>query len=305
MRMLKPALITTTLLGLVGCATQAQNPIYAQTTKYKGSNPYAVQSGTQAQIRQAGYQTQPAAPISYAGGTDAAYDACLSKESNRKLMGAAAGAALGGIVGRKIGGKKKTLGTVAGATLGGAAGYGIADKTIRCDQTPAPSPAPVQTTTNYSAPTSRQIPQNVTYSPAANPMTSPAPSTAPIPENTQSFGDAGTPGYYAVNGMTAPAPSTETAPQYASGNPITSTGIAPAPVPIQAPAPVPSAYEPARQAIPAGTVRHTLIPGDTLYSLARKSCTTVSELQRLNHVDDSFYIRAGDDFLLPAGQCTK
>ena len=285
MNILKSALFATSILAFAGCAAAPQNPIYAQTTKYKGSNPYVVSP----QIRQAGYQAQIAAPITYAAPQDVAYNDCISKESNRKLIGTGVGAVVGGIVGNKIGGRHKTLGTLGGAAIGGAAGYGIADKTIRCDRTS------VQTTASApnTAPISQAAPQNVSYNASA----APAPSAAPIPENTQSFGDVGTPGYYAVNGIIA-APAGTPAPQYAAAPIAPST--TPTPIAIQEP----SAYTPV-SIQPAGTVRHTLVQGDTLYSLARKSCSTVADLQRLNHVDDSFYIRAGDDFLLPQGRCIK
>ncbi len=283
MRILSGALMATTFLAIGACSTTAVNPYYQQTTKYKGSTPYA----DEAVVQQAGYQdqqTQPPAPITYATNTQQAYQDCISKESNRKLVGAAAGSVAGGLLGRKLGGDNKTLGTVAGAALGGAAGYGIADKTIHCDQVSPPTH--ITQPAQIYQPAYQSGPQAVSYE---------APPSAPaIQETTQSPGDAGTPGYYAVNGG-APA-SDMTRPQYVQ-IPPSRPQTPPAPVPTQ------TAYSAPPQILPQGISRHRVVPGDTLYSLARTTCSSVAEIQRLNTINQDFYIRAGDDILLPSGRC--
>jgi len=282
MRILTGALIATTMLAIAGCSTTAENPNYQQTTKYKGSSPY---SG-EAVVQNANYQTQTTAPVTYVqqAGYDQNYQECISKESNRKIIGTAAGGVVGGLVGRKVAGDNKTLGTVAGAAIGGAAGYGIADKTVNCDPV-----AP--TVVRQTAPTYQAVPQAVTYE---------APRAEQgLTENTASLGENGTPGYYAVNGIEAPtqAPELTTEPQFAQIQTLQPQQIQPEPIPV------PTTFTAIPQS--AGTIRHTVVPGDTLYSLARTTCSSVTEIQNLNTINAEFYIRAGEDILLPSGRCAE
>ncbi len=300
MRIFSGVLMATTILVIGGCSTTAVNPNYQQTTTYKGSSPYS----NEAVLQQAGYQTsqdqtQAPAPVTYATNnqqayTQQVYQDCISKESNRKLIGAAAGGIVGGLLGRKVGGDNKTLGTAAGAAIGGATGYGIADKTIRCDQVSAP------TTQNQSAHINHPA-QAVSYESQAAP-TSPAHPAQGIQENTQSIGDAGTPGYYAVNGGTPPLgtpPLSTGQPQYAQIRPTSPQASHPAPVSTQTTFAMPT------QILPPGTSRYRVIAGDTLYSLARTTCSSVAEIQRLNAINRDFYIRADDDIILPSGRCIQ
>ena len=286
MRVVLSALFVTTMLAIGGCSTTSDNPNYQQVTKYKGSVPYVngvqvQQAGYQAPTTtQAQYQLQAPAPITYAPqqvnyqtSNQQAFNECIAKEGQRKIIGTAAGGIVGGLVGRKIGGDKKTLGTVAGAAIGGAAGYGIADKTIRCDQVSAPVIA------QQPAPAYQATPQIATYE-------------APIEEQglqetTQSFGDGGTPGFYAVNGITPPATATtltqNTQSQFVQVQTLQPQHIQPAPQ--TAPLALPTEMTTTHSAIPAqnGTTRHTVIPGDTLYSLARTTCSSVAEIQKPQH----------------------
>ena len=312
-------------LSLAACAASPDiNPIHQQSTQYKGSTPYSVsapapvqqatyrtqvqsQSATNYQAQPANYSTttyaaQAPAPVSYQG-QQASYtqinQECLAKEGDRKIIGTVAGGVVGGLAGRAIAGDNKTLGTVAGAAIGGAAGFGIADKTINCDPVSIPTQQTATvaqayqpaTTTTYSAPT--PAPTTTTYA-----ATTPAPvtntyqsvTTAPaIQETTTGFGDAGTPGYYAVNGTpdhtpeVLPPTQVYQAPTYASQ---TTTVYS-------------------NQAATAGTRNHTLVAGDTVYSLARSACVSVTEFKQLNNIDDQYYIRAGDQILMPASRCTE
>ena len=295
MRIVFGTLVATSMLAVVGCSTTQQNPIYQQTTKYKGSNPYA----DQAVVQQARYQTQAPAPVRYApqqanynAVSQQAYQDCISRESNRKLLGTAAGGIVGGLVGRKVAGDNKTLGTIGGAAIGGAAGYGIADKTIRCDRAPAPMVR--QTAPTYQAQPQAQT-QAVTYQAPAAPVTQA--SGSGIQENTESFGSSGTPGYYAVNGFEAP---TTSASQYSQNTQIQT--LNPQQV-VPEPMPVPTGF----QSLPtqAGTIRHRVITGDTLYSLARTTCSSVAEIQQMNTINSEFYIRVGDDIMVPSGRCVE
>jgi len=296
------ALTATTLLVLAGCSTTALNPNYQQTTKYKGSNPYAPQEvplgySDAAVVQQAGYQTQEAAPVKYIqqANHDLNYLECVSKESNRKILGTTAGGIVGAIAGRSIAGDNKTLGTAAGAALGGAAGYGIADKTIACERAPV--------VVRQIAPPYQAVPQAI-------PQTAAFEAAAPtngIQENTASVGENGTPGYYAVNGIAPPAPVLQIAPQQVMEQ------LSPQLAQVQ---PLrPKQIQPATKSflgtktytvpVSAMTTRHIVKPGDTLYSLARASCSTVAEIQGLNTINAKFYIRAGDEISLPSGRCAE
>lgn len=280
---------------LAACSSTPSNPIYQQSTKYKGSNPY----GQSANVRTVSYQTQSAAPVSY--NQPARYSRvnqeCLNREGTRKMIGTAAGGVVGAIAGRKIAGKKnKTVGTVAGAVVGGAAGYGIADKTIDCDPVAVPVAASSQgptIATPYQSPAS--LPASTPNIPSQSPQTaSGLGGNTGLVENTQSLGEIGTPGYYAVNGYPAaePAqtPTPNTPPTSGYGNAYGN----PTPVPI-APQNIPSGFD--------GFQNHTIVPGDTVYSLARNACVPVAELQTLNGIDQSYYIRAGESLKIPTGRC--
>ncbi len=316
MRIVLGAFVTTTMLFVAACSTTQQNPIYQQSTKYKGSNPYTDKAVVQQATYQRQVQTQAPAPVTYASqqtgyatapqtvtyaaNSQQAFQDCISKESTRKVIGTAAGGVVGGLVGRKLAGDNKTLGTIGGAALGGAAGYGIADKTIRCDR----APAVVQAAPTYQpAPAYQTAP---TYQ-SAQPATYQASSVTPVPqaqtgiqENTESFGDGGTPGYYAVNGLTPPAQTSvgQAAPQqYAQIQTLNPQQIVPEPMPV------PTGF----RTLPtqAGTIRHRVITGDTLYSLARTTCSSVAEIQQINSINSEFYIRVGDDIMVPSGRCVE
>jgi len=161
MRMSSLLIVSSLALTLAACSsTPDHNPIYGQTTQYKGSSPHTQtvnnpvqqatyrtqiqsQSATNSNVHQATYGTQTAAPVTYSpqtGSYTQINQECLSKEGDRKLIGTVAGGVVGGLAGRAIAGDNKTLGTVAGAAIGGAAGFGIADKTINCDPVSIPAP---------------------------------------------------------------------------------------------------------------------------------------------------------------------
>jgi len=134
-----------------------------------------------------------------------------------------------------------------------------------------------------------QAPAPVTYQPAPTtiaatyqPIIEPAPG---IQETVDAPGDIGTPGYYAVNDIEEPVTqAAEIAPP-----------AIPAPVSIPVTAPIITEA--------ASTSVHTIIPGDTVYSLARNACIKVADLKQANGINDEFYIRVGDEIQIPAGRC--
>lgn len=163
-------------------------------------------------------------------------------------------------------------------------------------QTQAPAPITYQANSDpamvqQSAPTYQAVPQAVTYE---------APRAEQgLQENTTSLGENGTPGYYAVNGIEPPAQETPqaTKPQYAQIQLLQPQQIQPEPIPM------PTTFT--SVPTPADTMRYLVVPGDTLYSLARTTCSTVTEIQNLNTINDEFYIRAGEDILVPRGRCAE
>ncbi len=292
-------------LVLTNCSTTQSNPIYQQSTKYKSSNPYAQNSTV---MREADAQTQAAVPVRYVTEASAPYQSqsahytqvsqeCLSKEANRKVLGTLAGGAIGALAGRKISGDKKTFGTIAGAAIGGAAGYGIADKSIACSPQQVPVNDALQTATITPAYPSVPQAENV-YAASATQIQNPVVSANGIEENVVSLGEEGTPGYYAVQNMEAPQATTKPInlaeisrqqtiyqePTLSVPQVATSESIIIAPPPVNA-------------------LTHTVVTGDTVYSLARNSCVSVAELKRINNINDNFYIRVGDKITIPANTC--
>lgn len=306
MRFSSGLFFTVSALVLASCSTTQSNPIYQQSTKYKSSNPTVATV-----VRQASVQTQAAVPVIYVAEQPVSAQAahytqvnqeCLSKEANRKVIGTVAGGAIGALAGRKLGGDNKTLGTIAGAAIGGAAGYGIADKTIACSPTQIPVGNTAQTATitpAYQAPIYQAEDQNI-YATSTTQPTYIAPSqTSGIEENVESLGDEGTPGFYAMQGtesFEAPAETVNLAevsaeqPVYQDFAKLQSQIVTPE-IAITSPA-----------SLTART--HRIIPGDTVYSLARNSCVSVAELKRLNNINDAFYIRVGEDITIPSKSCT-
>lgn len=311
MRVSLGLLITASALVLTNCATSQNNPIYQQTTKYQGSVP------TTTMVQQASYETQAPANVQYVDFTSVSQGIpanqinpnheCISKESNRKLFGGATGGIVGALIGRKLAGDNKTIGTLAGAALGGAAGYGIADKTIKCDPIIS-QPKNVATLPANSIQTYQPTQQSVTIYPASTTNVPTSDTTTDtgfepnsIEENTNSLGEEGTPGFYAVNGMEVSEDTiTEQTDfiteqdgfEYTAPQAVQHTETAPT-----------HPIEVARASL--NTRRHTIIPGDTVYSLARSSCVSISDLKTANSINDDFYIRVGDEIMIPLSKCVE
>ena len=52
-----------------------------------------------------------------------------------------------------------------------------------------------------------------------------------------------------------------------------------------------------------GTTAHAVMPGDTVYSLSRKLCVGVNDIQSLNGLGHDYSIKIGDSLNLPASRC--
>lgn len=280
---------------LAGCATAQENPNYQYSTKYNGSSPYTQSASSPSQgvtPTQASYSTQ-SAPIVY--NSQPVYQAnypqagqpvytqvnheCLARETNRELIGGAIGGTAGAFAGKElIGGTK---GVVAGAVLGGAVGYGIGDKSINCDPVPVSQPSQPYYSQQSAQPTVYATPQT---------------GSIVIPSTDDYYGETvGTPGYEALSNV-APTPVAAPQPSYTTSQERY--------VPSQAPIATRS-QEFYPSAVPGsnGTLLHTVVQNDTVYSLSRRLCSSVSEIQTLNNLAPSFDIQIGQTLRLPASRC--
>lgn len=133
-----------------------------------------------------------------------------------------------------------------------------------------------------------------------------------IEENTQSLGATGTPGYYAKaseteDGFEALNNTARTAQSlYQEDEQVDQIASVSQEItlpPVQSAATVPAVNDQDGLTFAANDIRYMIQPGDTVYSLARKSCVKVNALKEANEIDDNFYIRVGDVITLPKSQC--
>ena len=276
--------ITAALL-MSACASTHENPNYEYSTRYEVAQPVQYASAPQS--------VQPAAPVTYQASHQAqpatytrVNHECLNKETDRQLIGTGIGAVAGGVIGNEtIGGTK---GTVIGAAIGGAAGYGIADKSINCD--PVSIPIAQQSPIVAEAYSPETIEPTYRYASIAGTETSLRTDTAiEAPTDIASEDTFGTPGYHAV--------------QAAEIDAQTPDEINPVPPKILVSSTM-SASSGNSVTIPAGSYRHEIVEGDTVYSLSRQRCVGVHDIRALNNLDANYAIRLGDFLMLPASQCT-
>ncbi|MDB2437589.1 LysM peptidoglycan-binding domain-containing protein [Hellea sp.] len=311
---------------LAGCATQQENPFYKYSSKYQGTS-YPASSGAVVQSA----STVQSAPISYQGQTygathQAAYaqtsQECLQKEKNRELLGAGIGGTVGAIAGKKIIGGTK--GTVIGAGLGGAAGYGIGDVLVNCDpeprvtsqpqpfvsQAPATSQAsivtPASSSQSYTQGYAEGYAQGYSQSNPQGTYVSPTDSEFPA------ISDQGTPGYQVLQAQndqySVPAAQAATSPVATTIASSSSYGSQPVAYDYEANT-VYAAAETAptiseTQYLQGGAYgSHLVKQGDTVYSLSRKNCVGIDEIQSLNNLDAGYSINIGDNLQLPTPRC--
>lgn len=314
---------------IASCATVQENPNYQYSTKYKGASPYGAtqmagntttvttQAVTYQQPTQnAGYVTTTTAvaaanPAVQAAGYQTATTAqgtgtytqldhrCLTRETNRELIGGAVGGTAGAVLGKKVIGGTK--GTVAGAALGGALGYGIGDKSINCDPVPVAISQQSATISPAYYPDNGAADTGVIY---ASNQTSGETSPAPIAPTETAMPSAvvngyGTPGYQAMMGE-------ETVYGYSADK---AAVVVPNPQPVTAPEVYSAASSQTTMNTPYGTQdynmgnTHTVSQGDTVYSLSRQLCTSIEDIRTMNGLDAQFGIKIGDQLRLPASRC--
>lgn len=269
---------------LAACATNQENPYYKYSSQYKDAPVTTVAQASNAiQAAPVSYEAPGYETVSYEASQPATYTRvnheCLKSEKNHELIGAGLGGTLGAIAGKKlIGGTK---GAVIGAGLGGTAGYGIGDKVVNCD------PEPVVT---------RQ----------AVPVVSSA-YVSPTDTEFATISATGTPGYQVMQAQTVEIYDTPSAAMslqgqaYGSAAQEVSYDYKANTIDASAAAtPVPSET---RVLGGTGYGGHIVKDGDTVYSLSRKLCVSVSDIQTLNNLDSNYGINIGDPLQLPASRC--
>jgi len=316
-------LIAPLLLAFTACETAQENPNYQYSSTYGQRAPQALaqnsRNPSQVQVAPVRYvapntaQSSPhviqASTQTVRGGTYTRVNhECLNQERRRSVIGAGIGGTVGAIAGKKLVGGTK--GTLIGAAAGGVAGYGIGDQTVKCD--PVTVQAPIQQaviTPAYNPPAPLQAASIQAIPPQTAPLpqivaepVSAAEYTPSLTENSFSSNTVGTPGFEAMQQSQSLALA---APQYAQ--------IAPAPQ-IAAPqysqpsAPVLPAVTPSTAPVwPQSQTQiggsYIVQPSDTVYSLSRRQCSTVTAVQSMNNIDQNFSIKAGQSIQLPPSQC--
>ncbi len=316
----------------VSSPTQYASAPSASTTTQASYSSYSAPT-TQAQTT---YAQATSAPTS-ASYTRVNHE-CLNKESNRQLIGAAVGGTAGALIGKEVVGG--TTGTVIGAGIGGVAGYGIGDASINCDpvnvpitqQTATVSPAYTTTTTpepyTTYASSQPQVISPYTHTSANDPAPSSSTSetagkevelkSTTVAPTDQAYGELfGTPGYHAVQpvdentqiAIIPVRPKYYTSSPSTSGSTIAEQSSAPAtssygaPQPVQAPSQQ-YADRTYSSTMSSGTgTQHLVVEGDTVYSLSRKLCVEVEDIQRLNSLDGQFSIKLDQYITLPPSRC--
>ncbi|MEP3891976.1 MAG: LysM peptidoglycan-binding domain-containing protein [Hellea sp.] len=276
------AIITT------ACATNQENPYYKYSSQYKNAPVTTVaQAPSVVQTAPVSYETATyEAPsyetVSYEGAQPATYTRvnheCLKSEKNHELLGAGLGGTIGAIAGEKlIGGTK---GAVVGAGLGGTAGYGIGDKIVNCDPEPviAMQSAPVVSQA-YISPTDTEF---------------------------ATISGTGTPGYQVLQAQTisaempAAAINSQHSPYASSAQEVNYDYEANT---VAASTAGTAVLSETRILGATGYNGHIVKDGDTVYSLSRKLCVGVSDIQLLNNLNANYGINIGDQLQLPASRC--
>jgi len=334
------------LVGLSACSVVQENPNYQYSSKYQdrintsyASNGIATTPATYTTASTETYSGQV-----YAGSTTtrAAEAECRNKESNREIIGGAAGGAIGAFAGdRLIGG---TAGTLAGAAIGGAAGYGLGDISVDCSPDAIYQPAPVQAATQTYQPAPVQ-----TYEAAPAPVYQPEPATysaaAPViaaPTDTI-YSDqvvTGTPGYAIFQGeglqTVEEAAAISQSSAVASNSYVTNPHASNVHTGIQSAGTLHGSsvqtngateiidYDYSANLITADTAissqgvlpsetrllggnaayqSYVVQPGDTVYGLSRKLCASVTDIQTQNNIDANYGIKIGQTINLPQNRC--
>lgn len=267
MRISTGIIMSVSTLVFANCATPNSNPIYQQTTKYQSSVPT-----TQMTVQNVSYETQNPATVTYANHTVPAYRTNTEYSQNQLAS---------------------STHVQQECISNGTLKDGIYD----CVPVSIPvhaSQGMAVVTPAYRAPQSMVQNVSTTQTYVSGILSTPAPQ---IEENTNDIGEDGTPGYYAVNNTQndIARESVSMVAEHTNHSPVQAHQI-----PHQTP--VVAQISVAQTSM--NTHQHMIIPGDTIYSLARKSCVSVSVLKAANNINNDFYIRVGDKISLPVSKCS-
>lgn len=308
---------------LAACATHQENPNYQYSTKYKAGVPTTTYASSTTHAASSNYQT-----ATYASSVPASYSAidqsCLRKETNHELIGAGLGGTLGAFAGNEIIGG--TAGTVVGAGVGGALGYGLGNATVDCTQQTYASQGRLSSSqsvpshqvvsqgthsgTNQTYANSTQLPANYQYASTGEHVVYQSPRIVhQSPTDTQfsSISETGTPGYQVLQSqvITDPAPIAVAQASSVSNNSAQGAQLVAYDYSeniVSANAYSAPEYSETRY-LNGDNASHRVKEGDTVYSLARRNCVSVGDIQSINGLNADFSIKIGDDLRLPASRC--
>ena len=268
---------------LTACATNQENPYYKYSSQYKNAPvTTVVQAPSVVHTAPVSYEAPSYETVSYEGAQPATYTRvnheCLKSEKNHELLGAGLGGTIGAIAGKKlIGGTK---GAIIGAGLGGTAGYGIGDKVVNCD------PEPVVTVQSAPVVSSAYV--------------------SPTDSEFATISETGTPGYQVLQAQTIEAEMPAAAmnsQQNLHASAAQEVNYDYEANTIAASTAEIAAASEIRVLGATGYSGHIVKDGDTVYSLSRKLCVGVSDIQTLNNLNANYGINIGDQLQLPASRC--
>jgi len=295
---------------LSACATRQENPIYKYSTQYKSSNPYGTTTSPP-DIAPVVYEnTQTDANVSYASTAthNQAYTVPASTEQTRIVNKCTMSAGIETCHPVEI--PVSAIQTAPAQTAQN--GYLINASSVQnhgqltqvdsdCLQGGAvvpcyPTEIPITTQATVSQPYYAE--PEIIMANTGTASTSIA--TAPTDSNYGGILN-GTPGYYAVHGT----PDADvSAPYQADSYAFTQIETTQQTPNVVSATSLPSNHLFSDSYISGdGGMLHHIVEGDTVYSLARKTCTSVTEIKSLNGLNADSYIRLGDNIRLPASRC--
>ena len=267
------AIFTGMILG--ACATQDTNPYYKQSSKYPSQVPSQNTSGQHTSGQQSptiSYASAPTSSTNYV--TAAGYPApagTVFADSATSTSGYVQPAQT------RIYGDVQDYGPT--YSYAQPATTYVQPATTYAQPVPAPVQSVMVETGGQNAGFGGQLMQpHVTYSPQTY-------AAAPYAQHTQA----------ATHGAT----------QWATQGATTQNAIATMPAfsPVN-PAPISGSTSTSTFSSGAANgINYIVQENDTVYSLSRKTCSSVAQVQQMNGLDDSFLIKAGGTLRLPASNC--
>ena len=318
------------LLALLACETAQENPNYQYSSTYGGPSPHALaqnsrhpgQSPTQ-HVQSGSDQLQAAVPVRYVNTAPGAQTAPAIHTASHGTS-------------HVVSHQQAPL---ANTHIASTSSSNIDATYTRVDSNCVNGGVPCQT--SYIQSSSQQAVITPAYTsqsqnndallyanhqnePVDNVFSDPLPESSYTPsltENTYSADSIGTPGYEAIrrsqnanlSGSTndtaaaapavpQPVPQAQTAELFNTPGPFTEAPAATAQQPLL-PVATPQDIPTWPQAQTHLGQNHIVKPGDTVYSLSRSICSSVSTIQSMNGLDQNFSIKVGQTLDLPPSAC--